>query len=149
MYYILNALDKVGSTKMNMFIKEYYGGMLSRGATTFWEDFDITWLENSGRIDEETPVGMRDLHKDFGRFCYKGLRHSLCHGWACGVLPYFVEKCLGLEVLEAGYKKIRVQPKLGSLKFIKAKIPTPYGIIEISIDENGCNVSAPKEVEIV
>ncbi|MFQ9800204.1 MAG: hypothetical protein ACLR23_16090 [Clostridia bacterium] len=29
--------------------------MLSLGATTFWEDFDLRWLENAARIDELTP----------------------------------------------------------------------------------------------
>lgn len=28
-----------------------YGSMLSRGATSFWENFDMDWLENSGRIE--------------------------------------------------------------------------------------------------
>ena len=32
-------------------IKEYWGGMLSIGATTFWEDFDIRWLHNALPLD--------------------------------------------------------------------------------------------------
>ena len=42
-YYILKAVasfDKGAAIKM---MKEYYGAMLSMGATTFFEDFDITW----------------------------------------------------------------------------------------------------------
>ncbi len=37
-------------------IKEYFGAMLSRGATTFWEDFDMEWLNGSGREDEVVSV---------------------------------------------------------------------------------------------
>ena len=65
-------------------LRRYYGGMLSRGATSFWEDFDIDWLNGSGRIDEPTPQGLKDLHGDFGAYCYPGFRHCLCPGWACG-----------------------------------------------------------------
>jgi H/ACA ribonucleoprotein complex subunit 4 len=25
-----------------------------------------------------------DIHGDFGDHCYRGFRHSLCHGWASG-----------------------------------------------------------------
>ena len=74
-------------------LKEYYGGMLSVGATTFWEDFDIDWLKNSGRIDKITPCDKKDIHGDFGAFCYKGFRHSLCHAWSCGVNAFIKENC--------------------------------------------------------
>lgn len=48
--------------------------MISRGATTFWGNFDVEWVEGSGRIDELTPDNLLDLHGDFGEFCYKGFR---------------------------------------------------------------------------
>lgn len=51
-YYILLAMSRKGS-EMLPILKEYYGGMLAHGATTFWEDFDVDWLENSARIDKE------------------------------------------------------------------------------------------------
>ena len=28
--------------------------------------------------------GKKDIHGDYGDYCYKGFRHSLCHGWASG-----------------------------------------------------------------
>ena len=48
--------------------------MISLGATTFWKNFDVEWLEGSGRIDEPSPYNLLDLHGDFGEFCYKGFR---------------------------------------------------------------------------
>ena len=56
-YYILKASGIVGGTEMLSIIKEYFGAMLSRGATTFWEDFHMDWLEGSGRIDEFPQKG--------------------------------------------------------------------------------------------
>ena len=74
-YHILNALSQSASIIDALSIlKESYGGMISRGATTFWENFDVEWLEGSGRIDEPTPYNLLDLHGDFGEFCYKGFR---------------------------------------------------------------------------
>ncbi len=90
-YYILKAVasfDKSAATNM---MKEYYGAMLKCGATTFFEDFDINWVEKSCRIDRYPKANERDIHGDFGAFCYKGFRHSLCHGWAAGVLAFIKE----------------------------------------------------------
>ena len=92
-YYILKAVasfDKAAAVSM---MKEYYGAMLNKGATTFWEDFDITWAEDSCRIDAFPRDGERDIHGDFGAHCYVGFRHSLCHGWSAGVLQFIREEC--------------------------------------------------------
>ena len=34
-----------------------------------------------------------DFHGDFGAYCYEGFRHSLCHGWAAGVIQFIKEEC--------------------------------------------------------
>ena len=84
-FYVLNALAESGDYQTGLdFISQYWGGMLDFGATTFWEDFDLDWTKNAGRIDEIVPARKRDLHGDFGAHCYVGFRHSLCHGWAGG-----------------------------------------------------------------
>ena len=57
------------------------------------EDFDMEWADNSCRIDEFPQKHQRDLHGDFGAYCYKGFRHSLCHGWSEGVLQFIKEEC--------------------------------------------------------
>lgn len=148
-YFLLKGLDFNGSKRTIDIAKEYYGGMLSRGATTFWEDFDIKWLEGSGRIDEETPSGLKDLHADYGNYCYKGLRHSLCHGWSSGVVGFFVENVLGLEVVSPGFKKVRILPKK-IFGYAEGSIPTPYGNIFIQINANGETVvKLPDEIERV
>lgn len=153
-YFILKALAECSGeeTALNI-MKDYYGGMLDRGATSFWEDFNIEWLDGSGRIDEFTPDGLKDLHGDHGAFCYKGFRHSLCHGWSCGPVQFLVENTLGIDVLSAGCKKIEINPKLGNLAFANGKFPTPYGVVSVEAkQENGNTVaviSAPKEIEVI
>ncbi|MBP3437397.1 MAG: hypothetical protein J6K61_05785 [Clostridia bacterium] len=90
-YFTLSAIaarDKALATKI---MKEYYGGMLDKGATTFWEHFDITWVKDSGRIDRYPKDNQKDIHGDFGKGCYEGFRHSLCHAWASGVIAFIKE----------------------------------------------------------
>ena len=60
--YILCALADMGKGEIGIkAMKEFYGGMLSRGATSFWESYEPSWLEKSGRIDEFTPSGLREI----------------------------------------------------------------------------------------
>lgn len=134
-YYLLTADAMSGGKNMIAMIKEYFGAMIERGATTFWEDFDLDWLENSGRIDEFPAEGQRDIHGDFGKFCYLNFRHSLCHGWSSGVLAFFVEYIMGVKI-ENG-KIVAIEPHLHGLKHIKAELPMGDSMMKIDITENG------------
>lgn len=154
-YFILSAAAKGGenAAALNM-LKEYYGGMLARGATSFWEDFDVAWLLDSGRIDQPTPAGFKDLHADFGAHCYKGLRHSLCHGWSCGAAPFLIEHVLGIKIEDAGCRTIGVKPLLGELSYARGSIATPYGKLTVRAerDPNGktrTHVDAPAPIRII
>lgn len=92
-YYILSAVASRNKALAIDMLKEYYGAMLEKGATTFWEDFDIDWCDNSCRITEYPSLGQKDIHGDFGAYCYKGFRHSLCHGWSSGIIKFIQENC--------------------------------------------------------
>lgn len=133
-YYILKADAIAGGIGMTDMIKEYFGAMLSRGATTFWEDFDMTWLEGSGRIDEFPAPGEKDIHGDYGAFCYIGLRHSFCHGWASGVLAFLYEYLLGVKMLPGG--KYQVEPLSMGIGQVEGVVPVPNGMLKVNI-QNG------------
>lgn len=92
-YYILSAIAARDPLRAVEIMKEYYGAMLEKGATTFWEDFNIEWVKNSCGIDRLPLTGENDIHGDFGDYCYKGFRHSLCHGWSAGVVKFIKEWC--------------------------------------------------------
>ena len=153
-YYILAAKSMAGDYDGAIAdIKEYWGGMLKMGATTFWEDFDLNWLENAAPIDEIVPEGKIDIHGDYGAYCYIKFRHSLCHGWASGPCPWLSRNVLGIEVLEPGCKKIRINPHLGHLHFAKGSYPTPYGAIEVThyLRSDGTiksDIVMPEEIEL-
>ena len=91
-YYVLKAVASFDKAKAVEMMKDYYGAMLDKGATTFWEDFDMAWVENSGRIDAFPKKGQKDIHGDYGAYCYKGFRHSLCHGWSAGIIAFMKEE---------------------------------------------------------
>lgn len=152
-YYMLEAMALAGNYQGAMdIISEYWGAMLDLGATTFWEDFHIDWAKNGARIDEIVPEGKIDVHSAYGDYCYKGFRHSLCHGWASGPTAWLSKYVLGVQVLEPGFKKIKIEPHLGDLEWAEGTFPTPYGIIEVKHKrlENGkihSDVTLPEGVE--
>lgn len=154
-YYMLEALamDNRHQEAMDI-ISQYWGGMMDLGATTFWEDFDLEWTRNAGRIDEFVPEGKKDIHGDFGAYCYPGFRHSFCHGWASGPTAWMSTHVLGVEILEAGCKRVRITPHLGNLQWAEGTFPTPYGQISIRHERRAdgtvkSTIKAPKGVKVV
>lgn len=132
-YYMLRARALAGDYQGALDnIREYWGGMLDLGATTFWEDFNVEWLENAGRIDEVVPGGKVDVHGDYGDYCYVSYRHSFCHGWAAGPTAWLTEHVLGVKVIEPGGKTIRLEPHLGDLQWVEGTFPTPQGVVKIN-----------------
>lgn len=131
-YYIFKAMAEVDVENVLEIIKEYYGAMLDLGATTFFEDFDIEWTkDNPSRIFDIPKYNIKNIHADYGKFCYKGFRHSLCHGWASGIAAFLSETVLGVKILKNGFECIKVEPKLFGLTFAEGTIPTPFGDIYI------------------
>lgn len=154
-YYMLQAKALAGDYEGAMEnIRTYWGGMLDMGATTFWEDFDTRWMENAARIDELVPEGKVDIHASYGAFSYKKLRHSLAHGWASGPTSWLTEHVLGVQVMAPGSSVIKIEPHLGSLKYVEGTFPTPYGVVKIKHTKlaNGkveSTIDAPKGVRVI
>ncbi len=154
-YYMLKAMAEANNHQGALdVIRRYWGAMLDLGATSFWEDFNLKWLPNAARIDELVPEGKKDIHGDYGDYCYKGFRHSLCHGWASGPTSWLSEYVLGVQVVEPGCSKVKITPHLGDLQWVEGAFPTPKGVITIrhEKDANGqvkSNIKAPDGVEIV
>jgi len=156
-YYTLAATAEAGEYDAALSVmKDYWGTMLSLGATTFWEDFDIEWAKNAAHLDTVFQDGdtRDDIHGDFGAYCYEKYRHSLCHGWSSGPAPWLAKYVLGINVIEPGCTKIKIEPHLCGLKFAKGTYPTPYGVISVhhKLDANGNVVSeidVPKGIEVI
>jgi alpha-L-rhamnosidase len=153
-YYMLQAMAKAGNYQGAMdIISEYWGAMIDLGATTFWEDFNIDWMKNAARIDELPTEGQVDVHKSYGNYCYRGFRHSFCHGWASGPTAWLSEYVLGVKILDPGCARVLVEPHLGNLKWVKGTFPTPKGVIRISHKKVGnkvvSEIKAPREIIVI
>ncbi|CAL1519800.1 alpha-L-rhamnosidase C-terminal domain-containing protein [Chitinophaga sp. MM2321] len=154
-YYMLSAMARSGNYQGALdAIRSYWGAMLQLGATTFWEDFNLDWMDKAGRIDALLQPGEKDIHGDYGAYCYKGFRHSLCHGWASGPTPWLTEYVLGISVKAPGCKVISITPHLGDLEFASGTFPTPYGVVKVQHvkQPNGkvkTTWNAPKEVKVI
>lgn len=152
-YYILKARAEAGDISGALdTLRDYWGGMLKLGATTFWEDFDISWMENAAPIDRFPEPGEVDVHASYGNYCYKGLRHSLCHGWSGGAAPWLSRFILGVEVKEPGCSTLRIAPNLCGLSWVEGSYPTPFGPVKLRhVQRNGyveTTVCAPEGVEL-
>jgi len=153
--YMLDAMAMAGrySDALDI-LSAYWGGMLDMGATTFWEDFNIEWMENSARLDELTPEGMNDIHGSFGAYCYPSYRHSLCHGWSSGVTAWLTENVLGVKIEKAGCRVLKIEPHLGNLEWVEGTFPTPHGIVKVkhtklASGEIDTEVDAPAGMKII
>jgi len=114
-FYELEALCAMGEQDYVMKeMKDYWGGMLKLGATTFWEEYNPA---KSG-AEHYAMYG-----REFGK--------SLCHSWGASPIYLLGKYYLGVKPLTAGYETYLVEPNLGGLKWMKGVVPTPDGDIEL------------------
>jgi alpha-L-rhamnosidase len=153
-YYMLEAKAKAGDYQGALDnIREYWGAMIDLGATTFWEDFNIEWMENAARIDDFVPDGKVDVHASYGGYSYEKLRHNLSHGWASGPTAWMSRHVLGVEVVQPGATVLRIQPNLGDLDWVEGTYPTSKGVVHIRHDKKSDGsvhslVKAPDDVVV-
>lgn len=125
-FYELEALCALGKHDRVMTeMKDYWGGMIREGATSFWEKYNpsdegIEHLEMYGR-----PYGK-----------------SLCHSWGASPLYLLGKYYLGIQPVKAGYSEFSITPNLGGLKWMEGSVPTPNGEIKIRMDEKTIRVKA-------
>lgn len=55
---------------------------------------------------------------------------------------------LGVKPIEQGFKTFQFQPNLYGIKQLKGSIPTPYGEIEVRIEDNQCHLSYPQTIRL-
>ena len=154
-FYVLEARAQAGDINGALdVIRNYWGAMLDLGATTFWEHWEPSWSRDAGRIDELPASGRVDVHREYGGFCFQGLRHSLCHGWAAGPTAFLMSRVLGVSILEPGAARVAVRPDLGDLDWAQGQFPTPRGPIQVRHEKRAdghvhSDIQAPPGIEIV
>jgi hypothetical protein len=154
-YYMLEAMSAASENQRALdTVRDYWGAMLDVGATSFWEDFKLAWTNNCFRIDEIPVEGKKDIHGDYGEFCYSGFRHSLCHGWAGGPAPWCIRHILGIRPVEVGCKSVEIKPFLGDLNWAEGAMALPDGgCVRVKLHKRtdgsvNAEIEAPEWVEV-
>lgn len=147
-YFILKSISELGMHEESVAqAKEYYGKMIELGATTFFEDFDIAWADNVTKIDEIPIEDKKDFHGDHGAFCYKGYRHSLCHGWSSGVVAFIFEYIVGVKQIDS--TNFIIKPNLGNIKNLKCAFATKNGLVKLEfVNGKLINIEVPEGILI-
>ena len=121
------ALARLGDIQyMLNRVKDYWGGMIGEGATTFWE------AHNPNQQGKEK-------YSFYGRPYAK----SLCHAWSAGSAAFLPAEIFGLRPLEDGWKRFSVNPKLGLLKWASVSVPTAFGNIIVDVDGKKMTLNIP------
>jgi hypothetical protein len=114
-FYELEALCAMGEQKYVLNeMKNYWGGMLKAGATSFWEEYDPS---KSG-AEHYAMYG-----RPFGK--------SLCHAWGASPIYLLGKYYLGVQPTSPGYTTWVAEPVLGGLQWMEGKVPTPHGDIQV------------------
>jgi len=126
-FYELEALCALGEQNYVLEeMKDYWGGMLKLGATSFWEEYNPA---------KQGAEHYAMYGRKFGK--------SLCHAWGASPLYLLGKYYLGVKPTAPGYEKYVVEPNLGGLEWMQGKVPTPQGEIELKVTNTTVEVKAP------
>jgi hypothetical protein len=64
------------------------------------------------------------------------------HAWTGGPLTLLSQKVCGIAPVKPGFEVFVVNPQMGGLKRVSAKVDTKYGLIELSLVRSGKKVKA-------
>ena len=64
---------------------------------------------------------------------------SDCHAWSASPVYYFLSLVAGIKPASAGFKSVRIEPNLGSLKNIDASMPHKLGTIRVKLKKGNKN----------
>ncbi|NLD27151.1 MAG: alpha-rhamnosidase [Acholeplasmataceae bacterium] len=126
-FYELAALCELGEYDYVMKeIRDYWGGMLSEGATSFWETYD----HRQTGVEKYAMYGRR-----YGK--------SLCHAWGASPLYLIGKYFIGLTPGKTESEFI-LRPHLSDLDWFNAELPLAKGKIRIHVDHEKIELYSDK-----
>ncbi len=138
-FYVISAMAEMGHRQAALnWIRQYWGGMVQEGATSFWEGYDPSWYK--GEL----------FHESLQADNMSGFRVSLAHGWSSGVTPWLMAQVLGIQPTSGGFATVNIRPDLLGLKWAKGTEPTPHGLLGVSIRDNDgytTTITLPADVQ--
>jgi alpha-L-rhamnosidase len=133
---VLDAMSALNRQREGLdWLRAYWGGMLAEGATSFWESYDLRWPKSNPHLSLQADGT-------------SGYFLSLAHGWSSGPTAWLTENILGIREPLDGYKTVVIAPHLAGLDWARGTVPTPHGVIAISVDkQKGVSLDLPSGVE--
>ncbi|MBS4197001.1 alpha-L-rhamnosidase-related protein [Lederbergia citri] len=118
-------------------IREYWGEMINRGATTWWEAFDPNSANCTipSPYQGHTPTYLRDY-----------IPVSQCHGWGSSPTYLMTQHILGVNVSQLGDKKVTLKPLTNNLNWARGTIPTRIGVIKVDWKKKGERINFQIEI---
>ena len=125
-FYELETLCIDGlQTQVLQEMRDYWGGMLREGATSFWEKY----------VPSETGTQHLAMYgRPYGK--------SLCHAWGASPIYLLGKYYLGVKPTKPGYEEFEIRPVLGDLEWMEGTVPTPHGMIHVSMNRQQVKVRA-------
>ena len=106
-------------------MRDYWGGMLREGATSFWEKYVPS---------EQGTQHLAMYGRPYGK--------SLCHAWGASPIYLLGKYYLGVRPTKPGYEEFEVRPSLGDLEWLQGDVPTPHGMIHVEMNRHEVKVLA-------
>ena len=132
--YILDAMAEMHhSADALSWIREYWGGMINEGATSFWEAYDPAWPKS-------------DPHVDLQADDTAGYRISLAHGWSSGPTFWLMEQVLGIQPTGPGFSTVTLRPDLIDLDWARGGEPTPNGMLTVDLKRQDSGLQAAFDI---
>ena len=123
-FFELDALGKLGDLdRIWKTLHDYWGGMLERGAVTFWELFDPA---QEGRAQ----YGM--YGDPFGK--------SLCHAWGASPIYLLGKYFLGVRPTSPGYRTYEVKPAVRYFDRLDCTMPVGDRSVHIELRDGNLKI---------
>ncbi len=71
-----------------------------------------------------------------------------CHGWSSTPTRDLIVYTLGISPDTPGFAAVRVSPRLGPLEWAHGSAPTPWGLVEVSVEDDKVEVDSPVPVTL-
>jgi predicted GH43/DUF377 family glycosyl hydrolase len=113
-------------------VRNYWGGMLSTGATTFYEAYSE-----------------KESRDEIAAFYNRPYARSLCHAWGSGPCALLPEILLGLRPLSDEWDVFLCDPLEECPTMLSTVVQTKHGAIDVNLDSSRLTVVVPEGTTMV
>jgi hypothetical protein len=132
--YVLDAMARIDHRADALaWIREYWGGMIDEGATSFWEAYDPAWPKDNPHLELQADNTA-------------GYYVSLAHGWSSAPAWWLMDQVLGIVPTAPGFTKATIRPDLIDLDWARGAEPTPNGLLKVDLKKEGKGLRATIDI---